>query len=458
MKIVVLNGSPKGMTSVTMQYVLFLRKKFPEHQFAIWNVAQDLPKLEAEPESLARVIADVESADAVLWAFPLYYFLVHAYYKRFIELLFDRGAQSSFQDKYAAVLSTSIHILDYTAHNYMSAICDDLGMHYLGGYSAAMYDLLKEEERQRFLLFARGVLAAIEHRATVPRRYEPLRPVTLAYSPGPAPAPLAASGKKIVLLTDARKQDANLRAMIARFTHSVADPVEIIDLHKLTIRGGCMGCIQCGQNNVCVYRDHDDIHAVYRKLMAADVLVLALTIRDRYLSSRWKLFLDRGFFMNHVPILVGKQLACLLSGPLRQIANLRQILEAYIELQRANLAGIVTDEAADSAELDHLLDSLARNLLDCAVSGTIAAPTFFSAAGSKLMRDELWAHLRVAFPADHRYYKRHGVYDFPRRSVATTAMHALMALLLKVPSFNREFRKRIRTEMIKPLEKMVEKV
>ena len=42
MKIVILNGSPKGMTSVTMQYILFLKKKLPQHEFLIRNVCQDI--------------------------------------------------------------------------------------------------------------------------------------------------------------------------------------------------------------------------------------------------------------------------------------------------------------------------------------------------------------------------------------------------------------------------------
>jgi hypothetical protein len=46
MNIVVLNGSPKGLTSVTMQYVFFLRKKWPQHQFTILNVCQDIHKYE----------------------------------------------------------------------------------------------------------------------------------------------------------------------------------------------------------------------------------------------------------------------------------------------------------------------------------------------------------------------------------------------------------------------------
>ncbi len=46
MKIVVLNGSPKGDVSVTRQYVLHLEKVFPQHRFVVLHVAQ---------QSLARV-------------------------------------------------------------------------------------------------------------------------------------------------------------------------------------------------------------------------------------------------------------------------------------------------------------------------------------------------------------------------------------------------------------------
>jgi hypothetical protein len=100
----------------------------------------------------------------------------------------------------------------------------------------------------------------------------------------------------------------------------------------------------------------------YGKLMAADILILAGSVQDRYLSARWKIFFDRGFFMNHVPLFAGKQIGCLVSGPLAQLANLRQILEAYFECQQANFVGIVTDECVSSEELDRLLDGLAGRL------------------------------------------------------------------------------------------------
>src|SRR5664279_5729189 len=143
MKIVVLNGSPKGDVSVTMQYVNFLAKKYPQHEFQTVNISQRIKAIEKFPKELEQIIADVRAADGVIWAFPLYILLVHAHYKRFIELIFERGAQAAFAGKYAASLSTSIHFFDHTAHNYIHAICDDLGMRFVESFSPDMVDLLK---------------------------------------------------------------------------------------------------------------------------------------------------------------------------------------------------------------------------------------------------------------------------------------------------------------------------
>ncbi len=155
----------------------------------------------------------------------------------------------------------------------------------------------------------------------------------------------------------------------------------------------------------------------YDRLKAADVVILAGTVRDRYLSSWWKLFFDRGFYMNHLPIFGDKQVVWLVSGPLAQLANLRQILEGYMACQRANLVGIVTDECADSPRLDRLLDCLAARLAGSAAAGYVAPDTFLGVAGRKIFRDEIWANLRMVFQADHCYYRSRGLYDFPRRSL-----------------------------------------
>jgi multimeric flavodoxin WrbA len=458
MKIAVLNGSPKGMTSVTMQYVLFLQKKFPGHEFTILNVCEDIKRLENEPAAFRQVMEVIQAADAVLWAFPLYVFLVAANYKRFIELIFERSAQSFLRDKYTASFSTSVRFFDYTAHDYVRAVCDDLDMQYVGSFSASMFDLLKEEEQRRLVLFAESFFRAIEQGAAMPKHHAPARQNAFSYEPGPASPRLSLPGKKIVVLTDAEEGQTNLRRMIDRFRASLADPPELINLHEINIRSGCMGCIQCSMDNVCVFRDADDVFAVYQKLMAADVLVYAAAIKDRFFSSRWKLFWDRGFFHNHVPIFVGKQIGWLVSGPLEQTPNLRHIMEASVELSQANLFGLVTDECADSGQLDRLLEAFARQLAACAESGYFAPPTFFGVSGVKIFRDEIWAGMRVVFQADHRYYKKHKLYNFPKRSLQRRVTDTVWTLLLKIPSFRREFKQRMRTEMIKPLQKVLEKM
>lgn len=456
MKIVVFNGSPKGMNSVTMQYVLFLQRKFPEHEFTIQNVCQDIKKLEESEETFRETIDAVAASDAVLWAFPLYVLLVHAHYKRFIELLFERKVEGSFQGKYAAILTTSIHFFDHTAHEYVQGICGDLGMKYVGGYSAEMYDLLKEQERDRLLLFSKALFKAVEEKVSTPGRYQPVVHSGFSYDSSEPSRKIDTQGKSVVIVTDSETPESNLAKMVDRLRENFRGPVSVVNLHEISIKGGCMGCIQCGLDNRCVYQETDDICKVYSKLMAADVHVLAGTIKDRYLSSRWKLFLDRGFFNGHVPIFVGKQMGYLVSGPLIQLANLRQILESYALCEQANLVGIVTDECGDSGELDRQLDGFAQRLIDCATTGYIQPPNFLAVGGRKLFRDEIWSGLRFVFRADHRYYKSHGFYDFPARSVRRRVGESLLGLLLKLPRFRKEFQKRIKDEMVKPLAKIVE--
>ena len=72
MKITVLNGSPKGEYSITLQYLKFLQKKFTEHEFQIIHVSQKIKKIEKDEDYFREIIEDVNNADAVLWSFGLW--------------------------------------------------------------------------------------------------------------------------------------------------------------------------------------------------------------------------------------------------------------------------------------------------------------------------------------------------------------------------------------------------
>ena len=75
MKIVVLNGSPKGNHGVTLQYVRFLEKKYKQHTFHVLNVAHDIRKIEADGPLFDEIIDIIRAADAVIWAFRSIIFL-----------------------------------------------------------------------------------------------------------------------------------------------------------------------------------------------------------------------------------------------------------------------------------------------------------------------------------------------------------------------------------------------
>jgi len=148
MKIVVLNGSPKGESSITLQYVNFIQKKFPHHEFKVFHIAKKIGKLEKDEKYFGAMIDEISESDGVLWAFGLWVLVVSAQYMRFIELISERSAKDAFKNKYTASLSTSIHYFDHIAHNYIRSVAEDLDMKYTDGLSLDLIDLRKEEERK----------------------------------------------------------------------------------------------------------------------------------------------------------------------------------------------------------------------------------------------------------------------------------------------------------------------
>ena len=137
--------------------------------------------------------------------------------------------------------------------------------------------------------------------------------------------------------------------------------IEAINIHDIDILGGCIGCGKCGYNHECSYTGKDGYKEFWEEhVMKADILVFTGTIKDRFLSARWKMVYDRAFYNTHTPTLIGKQLSYIISGPFSQIPNLKEMMQAHVEIQMSNLVGFVTDEYGDSAEIDALLYDLAK--------------------------------------------------------------------------------------------------
>lgn len=248
--------------------------------------------------------------------------------------------------------------------------------------------------------------------------------------------------------------------MVQFLENQLAGKPELYYLFDIHIKGGCLGCLQCGYDNRCAYTGKDNFIDFYNaKVKSADILVFAGTIVDRYLSSRWKLFFDRSFFNTHTPSLTGKQIGFVLSGSLAQLPHLRQFIEAYTEVQQANFAGVVTDEYTDSSQVDERLSALANNLLDCASRAYIKPMSFLGVGGMKIFRDDIYGRFRFPFQADHRYYKEHDLYDFPQKKYRSRFGNGVLGVLSRLPLFRREvYQKRMKGEVIKPLKSFVDRI
>ena len=463
MNVVVLAGSPKGSQSVTAEYVRYLAARRPEDTFTFFCPARAYKKYERHPEALTEVLEAVASADLLLWAFPLYFLLVSSGYKRFIEIVFEHDGGTAFRDRYTASLSTSIHFYDHTAHNYIHGVCDDLGMRYLGAFSAEMRDLLDTEKREQLVGWFSGLAGRILRGDRPARRFAPLDLAMSGYRPADAPAASVPAGHapsgtagvsapRITIVTDGAS--LNTKAMVERLRRSYPS-AEVVDLSTLQF-GHCMGCLKCGFDNRCAYEGTKDefVEMLNSKVLPADALVFALTMRDRYFTSLWQRYLERTFVYTHQPRLEGKQIAFLIAGPLKGNENAREILLSYAEVMRGHVVDIVTDEIPH--DIDRGIDEFALVLSDAVAADLRPPVTFRGVAGLRLFRDEIFGGLGFVFQADDAYYRTHGIYDFPHRRRGRRTQAAAMKALTRIPGMRNEIRNRLQAEMVKPFQKVVE--
>jgi multimeric flavodoxin WrbA len=413
MKVIVLNGSPKLSKSVTMQSIKFIEMKFPAHEFQTIDIVGQVNKYEKDEETLIALCKKIEECDLVLWAFPVYHLLIPSQYKRFIELICERNLYSSFKGKYTAVFSTSIHFYDVTAHEYMRAICDDFDMKYTESLSHDMNDLLSDKGRAELELFFENIIKSWQQKLVRGKQYRKVIVNDFKYNSTKHRNDILTE-KRIAIVTDASEDDLNLNEMIESYRECFKKKVEVINLREINIMGHCLGCCKCAGENICVYDEKDEYRSTLDHIINdIDIIIYAGTIKDRYLSSRFKLYYDRSFCYNHVPIFKNKQIGYMISGSLSQNLQLRQILDVYAQSD-ANAIGIVTDESADNDRISDEIYTLAKVGVEYSENDYLRSPNFWGVSGKKIFRDAIASELGAIFLGDYKYYKSNGIFDYPK--------------------------------------------
>ena len=443
MKIAVINGSPKGKYSITLQTVLYLQRKFPEHTFEILHAGQKIKLLEKD---FSEAKALMESADAVLFAYPVYTFLAPAQLHRFIELIKSNGV--SLQGKFATQTSTSKHFYDVTAHKYIEENALDLGMGYIRGLSADMEDLLTEKGQKEAEQFFHRFLWSAKENICVRKTARP-EPFHCVMATVPAlTVEEKATDKDVVILTDNTDPDSNVGRMILRFQNRLPYASRVVNIAEYPLAGGCLGCFRCAVSEKCVYKDGFDTF-LRENIQKADAIVYAFSISDHSMGACFKMYDDRNFCNGHRTVTVGMPVAYLVSGQYSEEHNLRTVIEARSETGGNFLAGVATDEC----DTDMSVDQVAKSLAYALETRHTTPQNFWGVGGMKIFRDLIY-QMRGMMRADHKFYKKQGIYDFPQKKKLTSLKMYLVGMLLSNENVLQKMGNKMNEGMLAPYTKL----
>ncbi len=445
MKILVLNASPKGKNSTTVHTALYLQALYPEHEFTFIPVGQRIQSYEKDFSPLRQ---ELEKTELILFSYPVYTFIAPYQLHRLIELIKEDGIDLS--GKFASQITTSKHFYDVTAHRYIEENCFDLGTKVIRGLSADMDDLLTEQGQQDARnFFDQLIFSCAKGLFVTPPAKAPAKE-KVVYRPT-LPSVQKTKEKDVVIVTNYAPDDQNLQNMIAAFRAALPFESRVVNLREFPFSGGSLGCFGCAVTGKCVYKDGFD-EFLQTKIQSADAFVYAFTISDHYTHSSFKCYDDRQFCNGHRTVTHGTPIAYLISGDYTYESNLRMIVEGRSEVGGNYLCGVATDEGNAASDIQNLADSLAF-----ALEKKLSRPAnFYGVGGMKIFRDLIYV-MQGMMKADHKFYKAHGIYDFPQRQKKRILQMKLVGAMLAVPSVQKKMKGQMNQYIIGPYEKVVER-
>ena len=445
MKILVLNGSPKGSNSITLQTIHYLQACFPQHTFHTLHVGQRIKALEKD---FSPAVEELDWADVLLFSYPVYTFIAPYQLHRFIELVKEHRVELT--GKFTSQLTTSKHFYDVTAHRYVQENCKDLGLKFVRGLSADMDDLLSAKGQKEARDFFAHLIWCVERDI-----YEPVPTPNPAPRHVPVEVPVVSAGDKqgdVVIVTDCRPEDTQLQSMIHRFQAVLPRKSRVVNIREYPFQGGCLGCFHCAVSGKCIYKDGFDTF-LREDIQSGESIVYAFTIQDHSMGAAFKRYDDRQFCNGHRTVTMGMPMGYLVSGDYSREMNLQMIIEGRAQVGGNFLAGVATDEQDPNAEIDRMAARLCWALDE----GYCPPQNFYGVGGMKIFRDLIWI-MQGMMKADHKFYKAHGQYDFPQKQRGTMMKMYLVGALLGSPKLQGKMGGKMTEGMLAPYKKVLAQV
>ena len=444
MKILIINGSPKGKYSITLQTLNYLALKMPEHEYKVLHAGQQIKKLQRD---FSDAIESINWADLIIFSYPVYTFIAPCQLHRFIELMKEHKV--NVEGKFATQITTSKHFWDITAHRYIEDNCQDMGMKFVKGLSADMDDLTTEKGQKEATEFFKYVLWCKEHDHSEPiiPRTEPkvLSKVTV-------PEDTEEKGRgDIVIVADLKEGDTQLDSMIKRFRAVLPVHSRVINIAEYPFKGGCLGCFNCAADGKCIYKDGFD-EFLRNEIQTADSIVYAFTIKDHSMGATFKMYDDRQFCNGHRTVTMGMPVGYLISGEYSKEMNLRMVLEGRAEVGGNFLSGIASDEL----DADKSIDRMAQTLMYAVKNKYVQPSNFYGVGGMKIFRDLIYM-MQGLMRADHKFYKAHGQYDFPQKHKGRLIAMYLVGSMMANPKIKSKMGNKMNEGMLMPYKGVMEK-
>ena len=184
-------------------------------------------------------------------------------------------------------------------------------------------------------------------------------------------------------------------------------------------------------------------------IQSAQAIVIAFTIKDHSMGSRFKMYDDRQFCNGHRTVTEGMPFAYLINGDYNSEHNLKTIVEARAEVGHNYLAGVGLDGES--------IEKVARKLEYALEHNYVQPRNFYGVGGMKIFRDLIWV-MRGIMKADHKFYKKHGVYDFPQKQRGKMLLMCFLGALIRNKKIKAKMGNMMNEGMVAPYKKVIEKL
>jgi len=443
MKVTVINGSPKGKYSTTLQTILFMQKKNADAEFTFIDAGSRIRLYEKDFSEAKEIL---EASELIIFSYPVYTFIAPSQLHRFIELMKENKV--NLKGIFGTQFTTSKHFYDITAHDYIKDNCSDFEMKYIKGLSADMDDLLSKKGQEQAVAFFDYIKFCMANDV-----YEPLIKEEITANHVSVSIPKALKEKEagpVVVVADLRDDDYQLKSMIDRFRAVLPIESTVVNIREFPFKGGCISCFNCAVDGTCIYKDGFDKY-LRENIQTGKAIVIAFSISDHSMGARFKTYDDRQFCNGHRTVTMGMPFGYLVSGNLSTEKNLRTIIDARAEVGGNFLAGVATDEFNPDAEID----ILAKRLTYAIHEKYVQPSNFYGVGGMKIFRDLIWL-MQGMMKADHRFYKAHGQYDFPQKKRSTMLKMYLVGALISNPKVKAKMGNKMNEGMIAPYKKILD--